>query len=146
MQRFWKLLPVEIAAFDWTDDNIVLPTASIGSGMYAAHNILYDAYALQYNFNAANLTVIFDNNIFPVEFKGTANQWAGAGSGNQYVDPRLNIAVLDGVPVASVTAAQLRQAFQLLPGSPAIGTGFGGRNIGGLNPHGIAIAGEPAWR
>src|SRR5205085_442922 len=30
------------------------------------------------------------------------------------------------------------------PGSPALGTGFGGRNIGGLNTNGIAIAGEPA--
>ena len=134
----------EIAAFDWTDDNIALPDPSIGSGMYAAHNILYDAYALQFHYNAANHTVIFDNNIFPVEFKGTVNEWTGAGSGNQYVDPRLNIASLAGTPVANVTAAQLRAAFQLLPGSPAIGTGFGGRNIGGLNPHGIVIAGEPS--
>lgn len=134
----------EIAAFDWTDDNIVLPDPSIGSGMYAAYNIIYDAAALQFHYSATNHTVIFDNNIFPVGFKGGSNEWTGAGSGNQYVDPRLNLSVLQGTPVANVTAAQVRAAFQPLPGSPAIGTAFGGRNIGGLNPHGIAIAGEPS--
>jgi len=133
----------EIAAFDWTDDNIVLPDPSIGSGMYAAYNIFYDMAALQFHYSATNHTVIFDNNIFPQSFKGGSNEWAGAGSGNQYIDPRLNLDALKGIPVASVTADQLRKAFQLLPGSPAIGTAFGGRNIGGLNPHGIAIAGEP---
>ena len=134
----------EIATFDWSDDNIALPDPAIGSGMYAAYNILYDAAALNFHYSATNHTVIFDNNIFPVEFKGGANEWAGAGSGNQYVDPRLNLGVLNGTPVASVTAAQVRQAFQPLPGSPALSTAFGGRNLGGLNPHGIAIAGEPS--
>ncbi len=133
----------EIAIFDWTDDNIVLPDPSIGSGLYAAYNIFYDATALQFHYSATNHTVIFDNNLFPVSFKGGSNEWTGAGSGNQYIDPRLNLSVLNGTPVANVTATQLRAAFQPLPGSPAMGTAFGGRNIGGLNPHGIAIAGEP---
>ena len=133
----------EIAAFLWSDDSIVPPAASIGSGMYAAHNILYDCPQLQRLYFPANYTVIFDNNIFPVSFKGTAEEWTGAGSGNQYIDPRLNLAALNGIPVANATAAQVRKAFQPLPDSPAIGTAFGGRNKGGLGPHGMAIAGEP---
>ncbi|HEY2951367.1 MAG TPA: CotH kinase family protein, partial [Verrucomicrobiae bacterium] len=133
----------EIATFDWSDDNIVLPDASIGSGLYAAHNIIYDAAALHRFYDPAHLTVIMDNNILPVEFKGTTNEWTGAGTGNKYVDPRLNLGVLAGTAVADVTATQLRQAFQLRPGSPAAGAGFGGRNIGGVNSNGIAIAGEP---
>ena len=133
----------EIAVFDWSDDNIVLPDPAIGSGLYAAHNIIYDAPVLQRFYNPANLTVIVENNILPEQFKGTTNEWAGPGSGNQYVDPHLNLGVLAGTPVASVTAAQLRQAFQLVPGSPAGGAAFGGRDLGGLNPFGIAISGEP---
>ncbi len=127
----------DIAAFNWTDNGLALPAASLGSGAYIAHNIIHDCPLLQANYNAANHTVIMDNNLLPVV-------WSGAGSGNQTVDPRLNLSVLAGVPVAAVTPAQVRQAFQLLTGSPAIGTGFGGRNIGGLGPHGIAIAGEPS--
>jgi hypothetical protein len=126
----------EIAAFDWSDDDIVPPDPSLGSGMYAAHNIIYDCSTLNHLYFPANHTIIMDNNILSVP-------WTGAGSGNQVVDPRLNVSVLAGTPVANVTAEQLRLASQLLPGSPAIGTGFGGRNIGGLSAHGIAIAGEP---
>jgi hypothetical protein len=126
----------EIAAFDWSDDSIVPPDPSLGSGMYAAHNIIYDCSTLNHLYFPANHTIIMDNNILSVP-------WTGAGSGNQVVDPRLNVGVLAGTPVANVTAEQLRVASQLLPGSPAIGTGFGGRNIGGLSAHGIAIAGEP---
>src|ERR1041385_4490021 len=133
----------EIATFDWSDDNIVLPDASIGSGLYAAHNIIYDAAALQRFYDPAHLTVIMDNNILPVEFKGTTNEWTGAGTGNRYIDPRVNLGVVGGPAVANVTAAPMRQAFPLLPGSPAAGAGFGGRNIGGVNSNGIAIAGEP---
>src|SRR5439155_8152999 len=81
-------------------------------------------------------TVIFDNNIL-------SNPWSGPGSGNQFVNPMLNLSVLAGTAPTNVTVAQLRQAAQLLPGSPAMGAGFGGLNLGGLQPHGIAIAGEP---
>ncbi|MHA3772540.1 lamin tail domain-containing protein [Verrucomicrobiota bacterium sgz303538] len=127
----------EIGAFDWTDDSIKLPDPSLGSGLYAAHNIITDCSVLQVNYNPANLTVIMENNILPIA-------WSGAGSGNQVIDPRLNLGVLAGTPVAKVTPGQLLQACQLLPGSPAIGAGFGGLNIGGLQPHGIAIGGEPS--
>ncbi|MEY2410199.1 MAG: hypothetical protein QOF48_2869, partial [Verrucomicrobiota bacterium] len=126
----------EIAAFDWSDDSIALPNIAIGSGMYAANNIITDCSVLNLNYNPANHTIIMDNNILPVA-------WGGPGSGNQVIDPLLNLSVLSGTPVASVTAAQLLQAAQLRPGSPALGAGFGGRNLGGLQAHGLFIAGEP---
>ena len=137
----------EIAVFDWSDDDIIAPAAGIGSGMYAAYNIIYDAAVLQKFYYPTSHTDIFDHNIFPVSFAGTTNEWTGAGSGNQYVDPLLNLGVLAGTAPTNVTPAQLRQAAQLLPGSPAIGAGFGGLNLGGgFQPHGIVITGEPATR
>jgi hypothetical protein len=93
-------------------------------------------------------TVIMDNNILSAP-------WSGPGSGNQVVDPLLNLGSLGTTSPTNVTVAQLRQAVQLRPGSPAIGKGFGGLNLGGLfsvSPkpgegpaatHGIVIAGEP---
>ncbi len=134
----------EICIFNWSDDNVVAPAPGIGSGMYAAHNIFVDAPVLQRFYFPTSHTVIFENNIFPPSFKGTSNEWTGVGGGNQYTNPLLNLTVLAGTDPTNVTAAQLRSALQLLPNSPALGTGFGGRNIGGLNTNGIAIAGEPA--
>ena len=126
----------EIAVFDWSDDNIAPPDPSLGSGLYAAYNIIYDATTLNRLYFPANHTIIMDNNILPVP-------WTGPGSGNMVVDPRLNIDALAGTSVATVTAAQLRAAYQLLPGSPASGAAFGGRDIGAFSPHGIVISGEP---
>ena len=134
----------EICIFNWSDDNIVAPAPGIGSGLYAAHNIFVDAPVLQRFYFPTSHTVIFENNIFPPSFKGTSNEWTGVGGGNQYTNPLLNFAAIAGIDPTNVTPAQLLQAFQLLPGSPALGAGFGGRNIGGLNTNGIAIAGEPA--
>ena len=130
--------------FDWSDDSIALPAPGVGSGLYAAYNIFYDAAALQRFYAPTSHTVILDNNILPAAFLGTANEWTGAGAGNRYLDPALNLAAIAGIDPTNVTPAQLREAFQLLPGSPAAGAGFGGRNLGGLNVSGIAIAGEPA--
>lgn len=134
----------EICIFNWSDDDITPPAPNIGSGLYAAHNIFVDAPVLQRFYYPTSHTVIFENNIFPPSFLGTSNEWAGAGSGNRYLDPMLNLPVLAGTNPTNVTPAQLRQAMALLPGSPALGAGFGGRNIGGLNTNGMAIAGEPA--
>ena len=127
----------DIGAFIWADDGTGPSPATAGSGLYARDNIIYDCANLQVKYFAANYTVIGDNNILSVPWVGTSN------GGNQVVDPRLNVAVLAGTPVANVTAAQARAAAQLLPDSPAIGTGLGGRNIGALQPHGIIISGEP---
>src|SRR5262249_7818875 len=130
----------EIAAFDWSDDNIVAPAPGIGSGLYAAYNVIYDAAALQRFYFPTSHTVIFDQNILPASFKGRSNEWAGAGSGNLYVDPLLNLGLLAGLPPTNATAAQVREALQLLPGSPALGAGFAGRNLGGLNASGVAVS------
>src|SRR6185436_1610548 len=70
--------PAEIAVFDWSDDNVILPAAAVGSGLYAAHNIFYDTAALQYLYDPASHTVILENNILPAAFKGTTNEWTGA--------------------------------------------------------------------
>jgi len=126
----------EIGAFDWADDGTPPAPASVGSGLYARDNIIYDCAVLNVNYFAANYTVIMDNNILSVP-------WSGPGSGNQLIDPRLNLGAIAGIAFTNVTPDQARLACQLLPGSPAIGAGFGGRDLGGLNPHGIAIAGEP---
>ena len=124
----------EIAAFNWSDDSVALPDPSIGSGMYAAYNIVYDCSTLQRNYDPAHHTVIMDNNILSVP-------WTGPGSGNRVIDPMLNLGVLSGIAPTNVTPAQLREAARLRPGSPAIGVGFGGLNLGGFQPNGIAIEG-----
>src|SRR6185436_10170084 len=143
-KEYSQSTPAEIAAFDWSDDNIVAPAPGIGSGMYAANNILYDAAALQRFYFPTSHTVIFENNILPASFKGTSNEWTGAGSGNQYIDPLLNLDAIAGIQPTNVTVAQLRQAFKLQSGCTRIWRGFGGRNLGALQPHGIFIAGEPS--
>jgi len=127
----------DIGAFDWSDDGLAVAPASVGSGLYAANNIIYDCAVLNVNYFPANYTVIMDNNILSVP-------WAGPGNGNQVIDPHLNLSVIAGIPFTNVTPAQARLACQLLPGSPAIGAGFGGQDLGGLNPHGIIIAGAPS--
>jgi hypothetical protein len=104
--------------------------------MYAAYNIIYDCPVLQRLYYPANHTVIFDNNIL-------ANPWTGPGSGNQFADPMLNLGVIAGIAPTNVTVAQARQAAQLLSGSPAIGAGFGGLNLGCFQPHGMVISGAP---
>jgi hypothetical protein len=132
----------EISVFNWSDDSVALPDPAIGSGLYAAHNIIFDAPVLQRFYNPANHTVVMENNIFPATWKNTTNEWNGSGRGNQYTDPRLNIGALAGTAVSNVTPAQLRQAFALRPGSPALGAALA-RNIGGWNPYGISIGGAP---
>ncbi|MGH8048066.1 MAG: lamin tail domain-containing protein, partial [Chthoniobacterales bacterium] len=127
----------EISVFNWSDDNVALPDAAAGSGLYAAENIFYDCPVLHRFYDPAHHTVIMNNSILSVT-------WSGPGSGNQVVDPRLNLSALEGTAVAAVTADQLRAACQLLPGSPGIGTGFGGRNLGALQPPGVVIGGEPS--
>ncbi len=126
----------EIGAFNWSDDNVAPAPVSAGSGLYAAYNIMYDCAVLNVNYVPANYTIIMDHNILSVP-------WTGAGTNNQVIDPRLNLAALAGIAYTNATADQVLAACQLLAGSPAIGAGFGGRDLGGLNPYGIAVDGEP---
>ncbi len=145
--------PGEIAVFNWSDNNIVPPDYALGSGMYAAHNIIYDAPVLQRLYDSDHHSVIFENNIFPAAWKNTTNEWTGPGAGNQYADPRLNLDSLAGTALANVTAAQLRHAFTLRTGSPALilnselqmtNSTFDIRHSSlAFNPWGIAISGEP---
>src|SRR5439155_20542980 len=77
----------DIAAFDFTDDGIPLPDPSYGAGAYVAGNIIWDCPRLVANYNPANHTVIFDNNILP-------QVWSGPGSNNLVTDPRLDLALI----------------------------------------------------
>lgn len=126
----------DIGVFDWSDDGIALPDPSIGSGLYAAYNIISDYPALNVHYDPTHQTVILNNNFLSAP-------WTGPGSANQIYDMRLNLGALTGIPVANVTAAQAREAARLLAGSPAIGAAFGSLNAGALQSHGIVISGEP---
>src|SRR5439155_24421804 len=86
-------LATDIAAFDFTDDGVPLPDASYGAGAYVAGNIIWDCPALVANYNPANHTVIFENNILP-------SAWAGPGTNNVVSDPQLNLALITNVATA----------------------------------------------
>ena len=125
----------DIAAFDFTDNGVALPHPSYGAGAYIAGNIIWDCPALTANYNASNHTVIMVNNLLPVA-------WAGPGSNNVVGDPHLNLSL-----IANVTNADWRTVQAALApkaGSPALGTGLGGFDKGGLNPRGLLLFGEPA--
>jgi hypothetical protein len=55
----------DIAAFNFTDDALALPAASIGAGAYVANNIIWDCPVLVANYSATNHTVIFESNLLP---------------------------------------------------------------------------------
>lgn len=107
-----------------------------GAGDYFEGNIIYDAEKLVRNLTTAVVT--FTNNLMSLE-------WNGPGGGNSTNDPMLKY-----IPQVAETyftnwdqAQIMRDWFSLLPGSPAIGTGPDGRDMGGVIPRGIAIFGEP---
>jgi len=109
-----------------------------GAGYYLEGNIILDAEQLVRNYDQAQTTVTFSNNILPFA-------WTGPGGGNVVADP-----LLKHVPQVSETffttwsqAQIMRDWLSLLPGSPAIGTGPNGRDQGGVNPIGASIAGAP---
>lgn len=109
-----------------------------GRGYYLEGNVITDAEQLVRNYDPLQTTVTFNNNILPIA-------WSGPGANNQVVP-----AFLKYVPQLSETyftnflgAQILRAWFSLQPGSPAIGTGPNGRDMGGVIPLGASIAGEP---
>lgn len=111
---------------------------TFGAGCYLEGNIILDTEQLVRNYDQAQTTVTFSNNILPVA-------WTGPGGGNVIADP-----LLKHVPQVSETlftswnqAQILRDWFSLLPGSPASGTGPNGRDQGGVNPIGASISGAP---
>jgi hypothetical protein len=107
-----------------------------GAGCYLEGNVLYDVEALTRNVTTALVT--FTNNL-------TSLPWTGPGGGNSAADPMLkHIPQLADTYFTNWADAQvLRDWFSLLPGSPAIGAGPNGRDIGGVVPLGSSISGEP---
>ncbi|MDB6110280.1 MAG: hypothetical protein JWR69_2030, partial [Pedosphaera sp.] len=114
------------------------PPTTFAAGFYMEGNVIVDTEQLVRNYNQAQTTVTWNNNILPVA-------WAGPGTNNTVVDP-----LLKHVPKVSETAfttwdqAQVMwDWFILLPGSPARGSGPNGRDKGGVIPLGASISGEP---
>src|SRR5205085_6571351 len=92
-------LDTDIAAFDFTDDSVPLPDSSIGSGAYIEGNIIWDTPRLTANYNAANHTVIFNNNLLQMA-------WTGPGSNNVVADPQLNLSLITSVAGADWKTVQ----------------------------------------
>src|SRR5204863_3762661 len=87
------------------------------------------------NYNPANHTVIFENNILP-------EPWGGPGADNVVVDPGLNLGLI--TDVANADWKTVKAALTPRPGSPALARGYGAKyDCGGLNPPGILIYDEP---
>ena len=126
--------PEDIAALNFNDNNEPLPSPALGAGAYVAGNIFWDTPMLVANYNAANHTVIFENNLLPMA-------WSGPGSNNVVADPLLNLALISNPLTASWQT--VKAALKPRPGSPALGTGLGSFDKGGLNPRGLLVFGEP---
>ena len=127
-----------------TDDGAVCvqdldprPT-TYGEGFYLEGNIIADARQLVRNYVSNETRVTFNKNILPVA-------WHGPGTGNIIGSPKLkHIPELAETKFTNWAGAQvLREWFSLQAGSPALGAGPGGRDLGGVIPRGAYVAGEP---
>jgi len=119
------------------EDTTPSPT-TFARGMYVEGNIVYDVKQLVRNYDAAQTTVTWNNNLVPLA-------WIGPGESNT-----IGNALLQHIPtVAEATfgnweAAQVvRQWFSLQPNSPAIASGPAGLDKGGVIPIGAPVYGEP---
>ena len=124
----------DIAALNFNDNAIALPSPALGAGAYVAGNIIWDSPMLVANYNPTNHTVIFENNLLPLP-------WTGPGSNNVVADPLLNLSLIRNPLTA--TWQTVKAALTPRPGSPALVTGLGGFDKGGLNPRGLLVYGEP---
>ncbi len=127
-----------------TDDGAVCvqdkdprPT-TYGKGFHLEGNIIVDAANLVRNNEPKEAPVVFTNNILP-------RAWDGAGGGNFVGDPKLKyIPTLAETKFTNWQGAQIvREWFSLQPGSPAIGRGPNGLDLGGVVPMGVSVSGEP---
>jgi hypothetical protein len=111
---------------------------TFGRGCYLEANIIVDAEQLVRNYDPAQSTVTFVNNLMPFS-------WTGPGNGNSRADPLLkHLPQVAEAAFATWEQAQvLRDWFSPLPGSPARGAGPHGRDLGGVVPLGVALSGEP---
>ncbi len=111
-----------------------------GRGFYGDGNIFHDvAHAFENPDWVGHPTAITMNrSIFPA-IAGDPVVWTGIGN-MEDVDPQLSNAVNVTNPLRDM---------RLQPGSPAIGAGPNGRDMGGIVPPGASISGEPfsvTWR
>lgn len=109
---------------------------AIGLGFYLEGNIIWDAEQLVRNYDPAQTTVTFNNNIIPMP-------WSGPGSNNVIVSPLLTyIPQVSDTYFTNWDSAQVMRAwFALQPGSPAHRTGPNGQDKGGLVPIGASVDG-----
>jgi hypothetical protein len=105
------------------------PGVTPGLGAFLDGNIIWDTPVLLENYTSGVMQVTVQRCILPTNFPGP---------GNLVADPRL---VNPGT--SPVTWQSITNDFRLRPGSPAIGTGPNGLDMGGLVPAGASIAGEP---
>jgi hypothetical protein len=111
---------------------------TFGRGAYLEGNIILDAESLVRNDDRLQSTVTLVGNLLPFP-------WTGSATNNPVLDP-----LFEHLPTVSEAAfdnwedAQvLRHWFSLRPGSPARATGTQGRDLGGVQPRGAFLSGEP---
>jgi hypothetical protein len=119
------------------EDTTPSPT-TFARGMYVEGNIVYDVKQLVRNYDSAQTTVTWVNNLVPMA-------WAGPGESNTITNPLLeHIPTVAEATFGNWEAAQIvRQWFSLRPNSPALATGPAGLDKGGAIPIGAPIYGEP---
>ena len=107
-----------------------------GAGMYLEGNIMVDAEKLVRDQTAALVT--FTNNLMVLP-------WNGPGGANSPADPMLkHLPQLSETVFTTWEQAQvMRDWFSLRSGSPALGTGPNGQDMGGNIRLGASIAGAP---
>src|SRR6185503_4632681 len=101
-----------------------------GAGARLDGNIVWATSVLFENYTGATMNVTVDRSVLPANFPGV---------GNTLLDP-----LFLNTNYAALNPATLRDAFRLRPGSPAIGTGPNGLDMGALVPAGASISGEPS--
>jgi hypothetical protein len=112
---------------------------TFGVGHYLEGNILLDTEQLVRNYDPAQTTVTFSNNILPFA-------WSGPGVGNVVTNPLLkHVPTVAEAAFTTWTQAQVMwDWFSLQTNSPGLGTGPNGRDKGGVIPHGASLSGEPS--
>ncbi|MCU0781177.1 MAG: CotH kinase family protein, partial [Akkermansiaceae bacterium] len=120
-------------------DALPEPPTTWGAGCLVVGNIIADAEKLIREDGTGATSVIFSNNLLPFE-------WTGEGAGNFVADPLfVRVPALEETDFRDWRSAQaLREWLALRPGSPALGIGPGGRDLGGVVPLGAHLAGAPA--
>lgn len=111
---------------------------SYGRGFYLEGNIVFDAEQLARNYAAGLTSIIYSNNLVPVA-------WPNGGGGNIIGDPMFtHVPTLAETVFTNWDGAQILWSwFSLQPGSPAIGTGPNGTDLGAVVAPGASISGTP---